>query len=72
MFASAVARGDIDEFRVKREQVLIRYRIGDRAIRGPADPCACGRQMPRVEQETGRVENKNPGFCFHIPYHNKI
>ena len=42
---------------VKREQVLIRYRIGDRAIRGTDDLCACGRQMPRVEQVTGRVED---------------
>lgn len=40
-----------------RAQVFIRYRIGDRAIQGPADTCACGRSMPRVQEITGRVDD---------------
>ena len=40
-----------------REQVFIRYRIGDRAIQGPTDTCACGRSMPRIREITGRVDD---------------
>jgi phenylacetate-CoA ligase len=40
-----------------KEQVLIRYRIGDRAIQGPRDTCACGRFMPRVQEITGREDD---------------
>jgi phenylacetate-CoA ligase len=40
-----------------REQVFIRYRIGDRAIQGPTDRCSCGRSMPRIQEITGRVDD---------------
>jgi phenylacetate-coenzyme A ligase PaaK-like adenylate-forming protein len=40
-----------------REQVFVRYRIGDRAIQGPTDVCACGRSMPRIREITGRVDD---------------
>jgi phenylacetate-CoA ligase len=33
---------------------LLRYRIGDRAVRGPDAPCACGRTLPRMERVLGR------------------
>jgi phenylacetate-CoA ligase len=36
---------------------LIRYEVGDAAIRGPDTPCECGRTMPRVETVTGRLED---------------
>jgi phenylacetate-CoA ligase len=45
-----------------KEQVFIRYRVGDRAVAGPNEPCPCGRHMPRVESVTGRVED-----IFYIP-----
>jgi len=41
----------------KREQVFVRYRTGDTAVRGPVAPCPCGRSMPRVGAVTGRVED---------------
>jgi phenylacetate-CoA ligase len=40
-----------------REQIFIRYRIGDSAVVGPAGPCPCGRRMPRIEAITGRVDD---------------
>ena len=36
---------------------LIRYRLGDLAVRGPDTPCACGRAMPRVERIVGRTDD---------------
>jgi phenylacetate-CoA ligase len=36
---------------------LIRYRLGDRAVRGPIELCECGRQMPRVERIIGRIDD---------------
>ncbi len=39
------------------EQVLIRYRIGDRAVAGPSSTCRCGRMMPRIEAVTGRIDD---------------
>jgi len=38
---------------------LIRYRIGDRAVRG-ADRCSCGRPYPLLERVVGRTES-----CIH-------
>jgi phenylacetate-CoA ligase len=40
-----------------REQVLIRYRIGDRAVMGPEETCTCGRNMPRIASVTGRIDD---------------
>lgn len=39
------------------EQVLIRYKVGDLAVPGPAEPCACGRLMPRIASLTGRTDD---------------
>jgi phenylacetate-CoA ligase len=39
------------------EMVLLRYRIGDRAISGTDDKCVCGRAMRRVDEITGRVDD---------------
>jgi phenylacetate-CoA ligase len=39
------------------EMVLLRYRIGDQAVRGPIERCPCGRAMERVEKITGRVDD---------------
>ena len=39
------------------ELVLMRYRIGDRVVRGPVDTCPCGRAMDRVEEITGRLDD---------------
>jgi phenylacetate-CoA ligase len=36
---------------------LIRYRLGDLAVRGPDTLCACGRSMPRVESVVGRADD---------------
>jgi phenylacetate-CoA ligase len=40
---------------------LIRYRIGDRAVRGP-DLCGCGRPYPLIDRIVGRT-----GACFARP-----
>lgn len=40
-----------------REQVLIRYKIGDLASPGPPEPCACGRMMPRIAALAGRADD---------------
>lgn len=40
-----------------KEQVFIRYRIGDNAVVGPREICSCGREMPRVEALTGRLDD---------------
>ena len=40
-----------------REQVFIRYKIGDSAVAGPTDTCECGRKMPRVDAVTGRLDD---------------
>ncbi len=37
---------------------LIRYRVGDRAVRAPAGAtCGCGRTLPRFERIEGRVDD---------------
>lgn len=36
---------------------LIRYRTGDRAIRGPDDACACGSSFPRLAAVLGRADD---------------
>jgi phenylacetate-CoA ligase len=36
---------------------LIRYRLGDTAVLGPATRCACGREMPRIIRVTGRRDD---------------
>ncbi len=36
---------------------LLRYRLGDRAVRGPDAPCPCGRLLPRVERVLGRQDD---------------
>jgi phenylacetate-CoA ligase len=36
---------------------LVRYRLGDVAVRGPDAPCACGRDMPRIERVVGRMDD---------------
>ncbi len=36
--------------------IMLRYAVGDYAVRGPAAGCACGRAMPQVSAITGRVE----------------
>jgi phenylacetate-CoA ligase len=40
-----------------REQVFVRYRIGDTVITGSSDECPCGRKMPIVADLTGRVDD---------------
>jgi len=40
-----------------REQVLIRYRIGDTAIQGSNEVCRCGRAMPRIDEIEGRIDD---------------
>ena len=42
---------------LNRDQPLIRYRIGDRARQGVKLTSSCGRQMPKVEELSGRVED---------------
>jgi phenylacetate-CoA ligase len=37
--------------------ILIRYRLGDMAIRGTSTLCQCGRAMPRIEKLEGRVDD---------------
>lgn len=39
------------------EQVFIRYRIGDIAVVGSPEPCACGRAMPRIAAVIGRTDD---------------
>lgn len=45
---------------------LIRYRVGDRAIAAPDEPCACGRGLPRfggvVGRDTDRLVTASGGF----------
>jgi len=36
---------------------LIRYATGDLAVRGPDEPCACGRAFPRVDRIEGRMDD---------------
>ncbi|MGE0360212.1 MAG: phenylacetate--CoA ligase family protein [Vicinamibacterales bacterium] len=36
---------------------LIRYRTGDRATRGDATPCPCGRTLPRLAGIDGRIDD---------------
>ncbi len=38
-----------------RAMPLIRYRIGDRAVRAPDESCPCGRAGPRLARVTGRT-----------------
>lgn len=38
------------------DQPLIRYKIGDRMIRSN-QPCACGRNMPVIQEIVGRIED---------------
>ena len=40
-----------------REQVFIRYKVGDLAVPGPVEPCSCGRHMPRIAALTGRTDD---------------
>jgi phenylacetate-CoA ligase len=42
--------------------ILLRYKIGDRAVKGSIEPCKCGRQMPRIERIEGRFDD-----IFYIP-----
>lgn len=42
--------------------IFIRYKIGDRAVRGPAENCLCGREMPRIDHIEGRFDD-----IFYIP-----
>ena len=37
--------------------VLIRYRLGDVAVKGPGTLCACGRAMPRLQGIEGRMDD---------------
>ena len=37
--------------------VLVRYRVGDIAVKGPSALCQCGRFMPRVERVEGRKDD---------------
>jgi phenylacetate-CoA ligase len=37
--------------------ILIRYRIGDMAVRGPSTLCKCGRTLPRIEKVEGRTDD---------------
>lgn len=45
---------------------LIRYRVGDRAIRG-SEACSCGRPYPRIEKILGRNE-----ACFRTPSGGRV
>lgn len=36
---------------------LIRYRLGDLAVPGPATKCECGRDMPRIADIVGRTDD---------------
>ncbi len=36
---------------------LIRYRLGDTAVAGPAGQCECGRRMPRIQRVVGRTDD---------------
>jgi phenylacetate-CoA ligase len=36
---------------------LIRYRLGDRTVRGPESGCECGRNFPILEQIVGRMDD---------------
>lgn len=42
---------------INRVMPFIRYVTGDRAIRGPDSPCACGSSFPRIERILGRVDD---------------
>ncbi len=37
--------------------ILIRYRLGDVAVKGSRSPCRCGRLMPRIEGIEGRTDD---------------
>jgi len=37
--------------------VLVRYRLGDIAVKGSGAPCRCGRSMPRIERIEGRMDD---------------
>ena len=37
--------------------ILIRYRVGDMATRGPSTLCRCGREMPRIAMLEGRIDD---------------
>ena len=37
--------------------VLIRYRLGDVAVRGPNTSCGCGRSMPQIASIEGRTDD---------------
>jgi phenylacetate-CoA ligase len=45
-----------------RVMPLIRYAIGDLAVAGPAQPCACGRTFHRIARLEGRLID-----CIHRP-----
>jgi phenylacetate-CoA ligase len=45
-----------------RVMPLIRYAIGDLAVAGPAQPCACGRTFHRLARMEGRLID-----CLHRP-----
>jgi len=43
---------------LNREMPLIRYRVGDRAVRSTdSTPCACGRRLPRWAGVEGRIDD---------------
>jgi phenylacetate-CoA ligase len=42
---------------LNRVMLLIRYRLGDLAVRGPDSACACGRAMPQVTSVLGRTDD---------------
>ena len=49
---------------------LLRYEIGDMAIRGP-DSCACGQRLPTLRRITGRITDhfkRNDGSIIHGEY----
>lgn len=56
---TACAPGEIGEVVVthlaNRTMPLIRYRIGDLAMPGPAVPCRCGRTLPSLAEVAGRT-----------------
>jgi len=37
--------------------ILIRYRLGDIAVKGRSSACTCGRHMPRIESIEGRLDD---------------
>lgn len=41
----------------QRTVPLIRYKIGDRGVMGPDEPCPCGRQMPLISAICGREQD---------------